>query len=99
MPNRRTEIYSEVLEATKNLKPDFNLKSIMTYFELSPVKAFNNSFPRTANKGYFIRFTQSNWRKIQQNNDLSKRYEDLEFASNLKQLTALAFVPVVDVIQ
>jgi hypothetical protein len=99
MPNRRSEIYIKVLEAIKNLKPDLNPKSIMTDFELSSIKAFNNSFPRAANKGCFFHFTQSIWRKIQQNNDLCKRYkEDSEFASNLKQLTALAFVPVADVI-
>jgi hypothetical protein len=100
MPNRRTDTYIRVFEAIKNLKPDLNPKSILTDFELSSIKAFNTSFPRAAKRGCFFHFTQSLWRKIQQNQDLAKRYkEDSKFASNIKQLTALAFVPVQDVIK
>jgi len=99
LPNKQTSTYIRMLEALKLLKPDLDPKSIMTDFEQATSNAFERSFPSASRRKCFFHFTQNLWRKIQDYSDIAHRYKtESEFAAQIKQLAALAFVPEEDVV-
>jgi hypothetical protein len=78
-----------------DLTPDL----ILTDFESGFQNAMSISFPNIVLQGCFFHFSQCIWRQIQQHYEIAKKYrEDEEFALHLRQLGALAFVPVSDLV-
>lgn len=73
----------------------------MTDFERAALNAFKDTFPSASNRGCFFHFSQCIWRKIQENPEIRMKYENLQdpdFSLHVRELAALAFVPVSDVI-
>jgi hypothetical protein len=99
MPNKSEVNYIRLLKALIELKPNLQPISIMTDFEKSAINAFHEVFPNSNQRGCFFHLSQCLWRRIQQTEELAKKYgTDTEFASNIRQLLALAFVPESDVV-
>ena len=98
MSQRTEEAYLNAFHQLKLLQPRLNPSSIMTDYEVAAINSFRTAFPNTHIRGCFFHFMQSIYRHVQ-HLGLSGRYaQELEFAHNIKQLGALAFVPVPDVI-
>ena len=73
-------------------------KSILTDFKFGCINAFNNVFPNAEKRGCYFHFSQCIWKKIQKCPDILEKYKVAEFALHLRQLAALAFVPIPDVV-
>jgi hypothetical protein len=87
------------LKALIELKPNLQPISIMTDFEKSAINAFREVFPNSNQRGCFFHLSKCLWRRIQQNHEIVEKYaSDSEFALNVRQLLALAFVPEPDVV-
>lgn len=71
-----------------------NPKHVMVDFEAAAIRAISIEFPETEVHGCFFHFTQCIWRNIQRLGLATKYGNDAEFASQLRHLAALAFVPV-----
>ena len=102
LPNKREETYNRLLENLKTLAAARNIaltpREIMTDFEIGFMNATKKHFPETIQKGCYFHFSQCLWRKIQENPDIARKYkDDDDFALDLRQVPALAFVPVKDV--
>jgi len=98
LPNKAERTYDRLLENVKTLADErginLNPEEIMSDFEVGFMNAFKRKFPRAQQKGCFFHFSQCLWRKIQQHSDIAHQYKtDDDFALNLRQLPALAFVP------
>ena len=71
----------------------------MIDFELAMVRAIEQEFPMTKCRGCFFHFCQSLYRKIQANG-LKVMYDaNVEFALKVRLLSALAFIPVINVVE
>ncbi|XP_022162942.1 uncharacterized protein LOC111028558 [Myzus persicae] len=71
----------------------------MIDFEQALFGAYIDVFTNTKSRGCFLHFGQCLWRKIQTISDICEKYiSDADFALNIKQLMALAFIPVPDVV-
>ncbi|CAM4986296.1 unnamed protein product [Rotaria socialis] len=78
---------------------DFNPETILSDFEAATIKSINSLFPNILHKGCLFHFGQCIWRQIQ-SLELQKKYqEDEPFHLNIKNIIALAFVPVLDAIK
>jgi len=99
LPNKSMSTYKHLLSKIKDLVPEMNPRSILTDFEKAMIASFNIIFPNAAHRGCFFHFTQCIWRKIQSLGLASRYSEDYIFASNLRLLAALAFVPSNNVIE
>ena len=98
MTDRTKDTYKEVSNQLLICKPDLDPKSIQIDFEQAFISAFKDIFPNAKINGCFFHFCQCVWRKIQ-SLGLQKMYsENSTFALQVKQLCALAFVPVHDVV-
>jgi len=99
MTSRTKEAYAEVLRQMLILKQDLNPKSIKIDFEQSFILAFKQIFLNAHISGCFFHFGQCVWHKVQ-STGLQKKYAEYStFALHVKQLCALAFVPVLDVVE
>jgi hypothetical protein len=96
IPNKSKESYARVsLILEKNLSPI----SMMTDFEQGLIDAFTNVFPGTQMRSCFFHFGQCFWQKIQDLPEIRQKYmSDADFGLKIKQLMALAFVPVPHVV-
>lgn len=100
MTERNTNAYTRVLMELKRLQPLLNPASIMTDFEHAALTAWSSVFPDAVQRGCLFHLCQCIWRKVQQIPGLQLRYtEDPEMALQIRQLAALAFVPVQDVVR
>ena len=98
MSQRTEEAYLNAFVQLKQLDPRINPTTIMTDYETAAINAFKVAFPNAHLRGCFFHFMQCLYRHVQLLG-LSGRYvQELDFAHNIKQLGALAFVPVPDVI-
>ncbi|RWS18325.1 uncharacterized protein B4U80_06170, partial [Leptotrombidium deliense] len=101
MPNQSTDTYRRVLQAIKFSRPNITPVSVMADFELAETNAFKQEFPSIQIRGCFFHFMQAVFRHIKGNKDILALYEDSDNIENiicLRQLGALAFVPVNDVV-
>lgn len=89
--------YSSILEQLKEKEPLLNPQQVMIDFEAAAIRAISNEFPETEVRGCFFHFTQCIWRQIQHLGLATRYSNDADFARQLRQLSALAFVPVKDV--
>ncbi len=102
LPDKRTETYSRVLAALRQLEPGLNPSTVMTDFEQAQIRAFQETFQNIRNRGCFFHFSQCLFRKIQACPDILAKYQDPEnpdFALNIRKLGALAFVPTDDMVE
>lgn len=98
MIDRTKDSYTEVLNQLLKCKPNFDPKSIQINFKQVFISAFQDIFPNAKINGCYFHFCQCIWRKIQ-SLGLQKTYsEDSTFGLQVKQLCALAFVPVHNVV-
>lgn len=68
---------------------------MLSDFEFGILNAFEIVFPLVERRGCFFHFSQSIWKRIQQiPNILNSYVTDPEFGLNVRQLAAIAFVPV-----
>ena len=88
-----------MLQALKELQPGLNPDSLMTDFEKGAIRAFQGSFPGLNCTGCFFHLSQSVWRRIQAAGLQHDYQTDPEFASWLRCLPALAFLPPGDIEQ
>ncbi|CAF1005735.1 unnamed protein product [Rotaria magnacalcarata] len=84
----------------KVLKQDnFQPESIMTDFEAGTIKSVKDMLPIFYTKvRCLFRFSQAAWRQVQSKGLTTKYKEDEVFRLNVKQLIALAFVPLDQII-
>ena len=104
LPNKTEATYGRLLENVKRLALErginLNPREIMSDFELGFINACKRQFPTTQSRGCFFHFSQCLWRKIQQHADIAEKYKaDDDFALNLRQIPALAFVPVTKLVE
>jgi hypothetical protein len=98
MTNRREATYHRVFETLEYLQQNLNPVSILSDFERAAINAFITSSPNSDHRGCFFHLTQNIWRRIQDNCEIKNRYiEEPEFATIIKKLACLSFVPVADV--
>ena len=103
LPNKTESTYLRFLQELKSLAAarELELKpqQIMSDFEIAFLNACQKTFPTTQPKGCYFHFSQCIWRKIQETPEIAEKYKvDDEFALELRQLLALSFVPVTDVV-
>lgn len=98
MSDRSTNSYVRVLTELKRLQPAVDPTSIMTDYKQAAILAWSTVFPNSTQRGCFFHFSQCIWRHLQSCPDLQERYiTDAEFALSIRELAALAFVPIADV--
>ena len=99
LPNKTTETYVRLLNVVRNAQPmQATPTMIMIDFENASKAAVNQVFPNATVSGCFFHLCQSLWRNIQSNGLVPLYTEDQEARKILKQLPALAFLPIDDVI-
>ncbi|CAI6357190.1 unnamed protein product [Macrosiphum euphorbiae] len=99
MVDRSKDSYIEVLKALKSAVSSLTPQRIMVDFEMAFISAYKDEFPTTEIKGCFFHFQQCLWRKIQ-SCGLQQTYgDDVEFAMQIRSLSALAFIPTINVIR
>ncbi|RWS06458.1 uncharacterized protein B4U80_07347, partial [Leptotrombidium deliense] len=99
LPNKTDATYTRMLNVLKEKIPSLNPISILTDFEIAAQNAFKTVFPHVEIRGCFFHFSQAFYRQIRANRELNVLHdsENLENALHIRQLVALAFVPITDV--
>lgn len=91
--------YEIIFHQLKLAESKLNPRKIMVDFEQAAIAAASNIFPDADVSGCYFHFCQCIFRHIQANG-LQKIYEDDPvFASNIRCIAPLAFVPVEDVVR
>jgi len=99
LPNKQQQTYVRLLNAIADARPACAPQSITVDFEAGAINAFKEKYPAASVRGCFFHLCQNVFRHVQ-SYGLQQRYaEDLEFALEIRKLTALAFVPEADVIE
>lgn len=96
-PSKNKKMYEQAFKALLNSTPELKPKHIITDFELAAIVAAKDVFENVHVHGCMFHFCQSIWRHIQ-HIGLQQRYaSDADFALNIRQIMALAFIPSHDV--
>lgn len=96
--DKKATTYCTIFEQLKAKAPGLNPTQINIDFEQAAIKAIKQVFPNAKIQGCYFHLKQSLLRNLSQH-ELKTRYEnDLQFASEIRQLQALAFLPVEEVI-
>ena len=99
LPNKKQETYRRLFEEIKRLPSQANPTSVTMDFEKAAMNAIQESFGEVEIHGCFYHLAQNVYRKIQAEG-LQERYMNDENVSlSMRMLTALAFVPVDEVIK
>ncbi|CAF4950134.1 unnamed protein product, partial [Rotaria magnacalcarata] len=97
LTGKSAEDYNLFIE--KMLEQDnFQPESIMTDFETGTIKLVKDMLPNILHKGCLFHFSQAVWRQVQSKGLTTKYNEDEVFRLNAKQLIALAFAPLDQII-
>ena len=81
------------------ISSDATPTTLITDFEQASISAFKDAFPNIKTTGCFFHLSQSVWRKVQKVG-LQQRYgQDADFATRVRVMPALAFLPLADVEQ
>lgn len=91
--HKDTASYTQILEKLKEKEPNLNPEHTTLDFEAAAISAISGEFPEAEIHGCFFHFSQSIWRNIQKLGLSTKYAADADFAWQLRQLTAIAFVP------
>ncbi|XP_060867196.1 uncharacterized protein LOC132942645 [Metopolophium dirhodum] len=93
LPNKTQATYTKFRTALKVLNSSLKPSTLMIDFEKAVQKSVNEVFPECLVRGCYFHFSQSIWRHIQ-SSSLQQRYmNDAEFALEIRQIAALAFIP------
>lgn len=99
LTNKRRDSYVEILQQVKRLTNERMPQSVMTDFEQAMISALGQEYPLVPRSGCLFHLSKNVYRKVQELG-LSQRYVNNEdFRTNIKMITALAFVPVEDIIE
>jgi MULE transposase domain len=99
MTNKTKESYLKVMYELIKLRPNLDPSTIMTDFELAMINAFKQVFPNAIQIGYYFHHKQCLLRKMQDERYVLGKYNsNSQFKLKVKMLSALAFVPISDVI-
>lgn len=92
--NKTTATYTKIFEIIKQDQPNFNPTQITVDFEMAVIKAAKKAFPNAKIQGCHFHLAKNVVKNLGQHG-LKTRYEnDIKFAAEIRQLIALAFVPV-----
>ena len=95
--NKSAATYETTFRELKSYNAHINPTQIMLDFELPTVEAAKSVFPSEHVQACYFHVTKSIQHNLAQHG-LKKRYEtDSVFANEIRELIALAFVPVVEV--
>jgi len=93
LPDKTQTTYTKFLTVLKVLNSSLKPTTLMIDFEQAVQKSASEVFPDCLLRGCFFHFSQSIWRHIQ-SSSLQQRYtNDAEFAQEIRQIAALAFIP------
>lgn len=99
LPNKMQETYERLLGVVKDARDGMDPANITIDFEKAVINAIEICFPECHTSGCFFHFCQNIYRHVQLHG-LQERYTmDADFALQVRQLAALAFVPLGDVVQ
>lgn len=98
LPGRSSAVYTRFWNHVVDLIPNPNPASITTDFEYAAIQSLQLIFPGTSISGCSFHLGQSVWRKVQEERLVQRYNTDVNFSSKIRSLLALAFVPVVNVI-
>ena len=99
LPNKTGHTYGRLMAEVDANMNGHAPTDFLFDFEQAAFNAARNTFPGVEVKGCFFHLCQNIWKKIQQNG-LAQLYEDDDdFALLMRSISALAFVPEVDVPQ
>lgn len=92
--NKTYTTYKKIFETIKKAVPNLNPKQITVDFELAAVKAAKEVFPQSRVQGCHFHLVKNIVKNLGQHG-LKVRYEtDSRFSAEMRQLSAMAFVPV-----
>ena len=99
LPDKNESTYRRVFQQVVTFLPQWAPERAMVDFERAAINALQIQWPNLQVTGCFFHLNQNIWKKIQQVG-LTRFYgEEVENAIHLKMISALAFVPNVDVLQ
>ncbi|CAF4930321.1 unnamed protein product [Rotaria socialis] len=87
-------LFFEKVSKQDNFQPE----SIMTDFETGTIKSVKDMLPNILHRGCLFHFSQAVCRQVQSKGLTTKYNEDEVFRLNVKQLIALAFAPLDQII-
>lgn len=94
MTNKKgdTKLFRATAQSLPGMSPAV---PILIDFEKAVRNSIKTVFPECLVRGCFFHFSRANWRQIQSLGLQHWYAQDLEFALEIRQLTVIAFVPVV----
>lgn len=96
--HKNTATYKTIFGQLKADQPQLKPKQINVDFEVAAIKAAKEAFPDAKIQGCFFHLLQSVVRNLA-HNQLKQRYEtNLQFATEIRQMTGIAFLPVEKVV-
>ncbi|XP_066969100.1 uncharacterized protein [Macrobrachium rosenbergii] len=98
LPDKSQVTYSKLFSALKDLRPSLQPETLMVDFEKASINAFSAVFSTTKLTGCLFHMVKNIYRHIVDLGLKSRYQTDAEFNNKIKCLTALAFLPVQDVI-
>ena len=98
MANKTEESYKKLFLKLKSLEPTLSPNTIMTDFERAAINAFRTVFPNSDVRSCFFHFSQCIFRFIQSNGIQQLYKSDAEFALKMRMISAIAFVPISNVV-
>lgn len=92
--DKKTATYREIFKQLVAKKPTLKPPQINLDFELATIKAAKDVFPQTKLQGCLFHLAQAVVRNLGQH-ELKGRYEnEIKFSSEIRQLIALAYLPI-----
>ena len=98
-PDKRRDTYESFLTQVQLLTGVVVPQSCMADFEIGAINAFDSIYPNVPKFGCHFHLAQSIFRNVQQLGLGNLYQNDLAFRTNIKMISALAFVPVANVIR
>ena len=99
LPDKRTETYKIMLTQVQSLTGSVVPQRCMIDFEIGAINAFDTIYPNVPKFGCHFHLAQSIFRNVQQLGLGNLYQNDLGFRTNIKMISALAFVHVANVIR
>ena len=98
LPNKQSATYVKLLRKLRELNPQLQPLTVMIDFELASRNALAEVFPGATIQGCFYHLSQAVYRKVQSVGLQNGYQNDANLSLHIRMLTALAFVPVDDVL-
>lgn len=95
--NKRKKTYELIFKKLHEKVDKYEPKYINTDFEIGAINAAKKYFIQSNYHGCYFHLGQCVWRHVQELGMQMKYVNDVEFALNVRQILALAFVPSEDI--